>query len=186
MIKNFLFIAVLFIMFTACNPSRQLNHAVAERKQQAVQVQIPSQPKATPADINMVYDYENIFSATEEKQLDSLLRNFEKSNLIPIKLVTLGALHLQNQDFDANSALLYKEWDVVHGKSGRGMIIAISTGMQKSKVDYGPFVAKFITENDIAAVVQQTIPIMQRGDFFEGAWSGLNRMMDIIRSNVGK
>lgn len=184
--RNILLFSVLFMLFTACNPSRQLNHAVAERKQQNVQVQIPSQPKATPADINMVYDYENIFSVPEEKQLDSLLRNFERSNLIPIKLVTLGATHLQTQDFDANNALLYKEWDLVHGKSGRGMIIAISTGMQKSKVDYGPFVSKFITQNDIADIVQQSLPMMQAGNFFEGTRSGLNQMMDIIRSNVGK
>ena len=177
---------ILIALFAACNPSKQLNQAVVDRKEQGVKVQFPAQQIATPANSNMVYDYENIYTPDQEKKLDSLLRNFEKSNLIPIKLVTVNSASLQKPDFDANNAELYKEWDLVHGKSGKTMIVTISTEMQKSKTDYGPFVAKFISEAEIANIVGQSMPAMQRGDFFEGTWSGLNQMMDIIRKNVGK
>lgn len=174
------------ILFVACNPSKRLNQAVIERKEQGVKVQYPAQAIETPSNINMVYDYENIYTPDQEKKLDSLLRNFEKSNLIPIKLVTVNSASLQKPDFDANNAELYKEWDLVHGKSGKTMVVTISTALEKAKADYGPFVSKFISEADIANVIQQAMPTMQRGEFFEGTRSGLIRMMDIIRNNVGK
>ena len=180
-------VAVLLItIIVSCSPSKRLNQAVIDRKEQGVKVHYPVQAKETPANINMVYDYENIYTPDQEKRLDSLLRNFEKSNLIPIKLVTLNAASMQNQDFDANNAQLYKEWDLVHGNSGKTMVVTISTEKQKSKNDYGPFVAKFISEAAIADIVQQNMPAMQRGEFFGATWSGLNQMMDVIRKNVGK
>lgn len=188
--KFFIYSVILSIsvasFFTACNPAKKLNQAVVEHKEEGVKVQFPTQGIATPDNINMVYDYEDIYTPQEEKKLDSMLRTFEKSNLIPIKLVTLKASNLQTSDFDANNALLYKEWDQVHGKSGKSMVVAISTEMKKSKNDYGPFVAKFISEADIAAIVEKNLPLMQRGENFNATWEGLNEMMDIIRNNVGK
>ena len=181
-----LLLVVSAVVIFSCNPSKRINQAVIERKEQGVKVQYPVQAVETPANINMVYDYENIFTANEEKKLDSLLRNFEKSNLIPIKLVTLNSGNMQNKDFDANNAELYKEWDLVHGKSGKTMVVTISTEQQKSKNDYGPFVAKLISQAEIAKIVEQNFPAMQRGEFFEGTWNGLNQMMDVIRKNVGK
>lgn len=185
-IKNISALIILFVLFVACNPSKRINQAVIDRKEQGVKVQFPVQQIATPDNINMVYDYENIYTPEQEKKLDTLLRNFEKSNLIPIKLVTLKRSNMQNADFDANNAELYKEWDLTHGKSGKTMVITISTEMQKSKNDYGPYVAKFISESEIANIVQQNMEAMQRGDFFEGSWNGLNQMMDIMRKNIGK
>lgn len=177
---------ILIILFAACSPAKRLNQAVIDRKEQGVKVQFPAQQIATPDNINMVYDYENIYTPEQEKMLDSLLRNFEKSNLIPIKLVTMNSANMQNADFDANNEALYKEWDQVHGKSGKTMVVTISIELQKSKMDYGPFVAKFISEADIANIVEQSMPAMQRSEFFNGTWNGLNQMMDIIRKKVGK
>lgn len=179
-------IATVITLMIACNPSKRLNQAVVDRKERGVKVEFPVQHIATPANINMVYDYENIYTPEQEHKLDSLLRTFEKSNLIPIKLVTLNSANMQNRDFDANNAALYKEWDLVHGKSGNTMVVTISTEMQKTKNDYGQLVAKFISEAEIAKIVEQSFQIMRRGEFFEGTWLGLNQMMDSIRQNVGK
>lgn len=178
--------AIIFsLTLIACSTTKRINQAVADRKEQGVKVQFPAQGIATPADINMVYDYENLYTPEEEKKLDTLLRNFEKSNLIPIKLVTLKSANMQNTDFDANNAALYKEWDQVHGKNGKAMVVTISTEMRKSKVDYGPFTAKFITEAEIANIVEKSMPEMQQGMFYDGTRTGLIEMMNAIRKKVG-
>ncbi|MFV0606067.1 MAG: TPM domain-containing protein [Niabella sp.] len=179
-----IFFFIIILMTAACNPAKRLNKAVAAKKEQDVKVVFPAQPVATPANINMVYDYENLFTQQQEKKLDSLLRVFEKSNLIPIKLVTITKAQTQGSNFDTNTEQSYKEWDLSHGKSGKGLVITLSKEMDKAKADYGPFVAKFVNKEEMDDIInQQKIKAYSDGDF-EATWQGLNQFMDLIRKKI--
>ena len=182
--KNIFSLSVFFLLMAACNPSNRLNQAVEKKKEQEVTVQFPQQHINTPDNINFVYDYEQLYTTSERLKIDSLLRMFEKSNLIAIKLVTLSSTNMQAPDFDANNALLYKEWDKVHGGSGKVMVLSISRQLEKAKADYGPFVAKLLSEREVANVIEANRPIMERGDFFTATWNGLNQLMDTVRKNI--
>ena len=176
---------ILFAVLVSCNPAKRLNTAVVEKKEKPVNVQFPQQHIVTPQNINFVYDYDQLYTPQQEQKLDSLLRVFEKSNVIAIKLVTLNRAAMQTADFDANNALLYKEWDKVHGGSGKVMVITIMKDEQKTKADYGPFVSKLLSEAELATIIENARPVMERGDFFGGTWQGLNQLMDRIRKNIG-
>lgn len=185
--KKISLLIVVAALFIACNPAKRLNQAVVDRKnQQSVKVEFPQQHVATPDNINYVYDYDRLYTPQQIRSMDSLLRVFEKSNLIAIKLTTLNGTAMQTSDFDANNALLYKEWDKVHGGTGKVMVISINKDLQKAKADYGPFVAKLLPEAEMGAIIEKNRSVMERGDFFSGTWAGLNEMMDIIRKNIGR
>lgn len=175
-----------FFVLIACNPTKQTRQVAVEKNKQIqeTKVKFPAQHVYTPENISYVYDYENLYSPAQQKKLDSLLRVFESTNLIAIKLVTVKSADMQAADFDANNAQLYKEWDLAHGKSGKVMVIGISKEMQKAKADYGPFVAKFLSEADVANIISANRPTMEAGDFFGGTWSGLNQIMDTVRKNI--
>ena len=182
--KTLLGITAILAILTACNPAKRIDHAVAEKSKQEVKVRFPQQHISTPANINFVYDYDQLYTPAQKQRLDSLLRIFERSNLIAIQLVTLNSASMQTTDFDANNALLYKDWDKVHGGSGKVMVVAINKDMQKAKADFGPFVSQLLSETEVATIIEASRPIMERGDFFGATWSGLNQIMDTIRKNI--
>lgn len=177
--------SLIGLLFTACNPAKQINAGVAQKSKQEVKVQFPQTHVATPENINFVYDYEELYTQQQEKQLDSLLRVFEQSNLIAIKLTSLNGSSMQTADFNANNALLYKEWDKTHGGSGKVIVVGLSKGQQKIKLDYGPFVAKLLSEAEVAKIIQDNNSFLQEGNYFTSAWNGLSQLMDIIRKNIG-
>lgn len=177
---------LFFFSLIACTSAKKANRVPVEKKKvvQETKVQFPAQQVLTPEDISYVYDYENLYTPAQQKRLDSLLRVFESTNLIAIKLVTVKSTGMQATDFDANNALLYKEWDLAHGKSGKVMVVGISREMQKAKADYGPFVAKFLSEAEVANIILQNRPALEAGDFFGGTWTGLNQIMDTVRKRI--
>ncbi|MCH5716054.1 hypothetical protein [Niabella hibiscisoli] len=78
LLSKWYLLASLAICLTACNSSGKINSTAGKPKTEA-KVILPTQQVATPAGINYVYDYENIFTPGEEKKLDSLARLFEKA-----------------------------------------------------------------------------------------------------------
>ncbi|WP_162817803.1 TPM domain-containing protein [Niabella yanshanensis] len=146
---------------------------------------LPTQQVATPADINHVYDYENIFAPGEEKKLDSLARVFEKSNLIPIRITTVNDPGITTDNFDQRNKLLLDEWSGMHGKSDRCMSVSISRQLRRIRIDYGPFVLRLLSDDETKTIVEnQFKPSFKQDQFYLGTWNGLNALMDTIRKNI--
>lgn len=181
-------IVFLCFLFVACNPGKQLNKGIAERNKQAAEqakIVFPlSKEKQTPENVNYVYDFESLYSPLEQRKLDTLLRNFERSNLIAIKLVSLSSQYMQGKSFEENKKELLNDWEHVHGNSGKTMLVLISKEQRQSAVSYGTFVGKFINNEEINTIIASERPVFETGDFFSGTWSGLNKVMDTIRKNL--
>lgn len=177
---------VSLFLITACDPSKQITRQVTERnnKGREVNVRYPKQASLTPDNINMSYDFEQLFTPAQNKNLDSLVRVFEKSNLISIKLVTLPSDKVGG-DFDANNQTLLKEWESVHGNTDKAMVISISKGLGKAAIDFGPFVGKLLSRQKADQLIASDfLPATQSATPFEGVWKGLNDLMDTIRRNI--
>ncbi|MGN7784091.1 TPM domain-containing protein [Niabella sp. 22666] len=174
----------IICLSSACNSSGKVNNTAAKRKAET-KVILPAQQVATPAGINYVYDYENIFTPGEEKKLDSLARVFEKSNLIPIRITTVNDPAVTAENFDQGNKNLLDEWSGIHGKSDRCMSVNISKQLRRIRIDYGPFVSRLLSDDEAKAIVEnQFKPSFKQDQFFQGSWNGLNALMDTIRKNI--
>lgn len=178
---------LISIFIFSCNPGKRLNAAVHSRDGEGREVKIkyPQQQITTPQNINMSYDFEQLFTADQNKKIDSLVRVFEKSNMITIKLVTLPADKVAGGNFDNNNLALLKEWEGVHGNTDKAMVLSISKSLGKVAIDYGPFVGKLLSRNEAEQIITtDVLPALGNGQVFEGVWKGLNDLTDTIRRNI--
>ncbi|GEM_PF-1255521 len=181
---QWLLLAGLAISTLACNSSGRIDGA-ANRPKTEAKVILPAQQVSTPANVGYVYDNEDLFTPSEEKKLDSLSRIFEKSNLIPIKLVTISDPAITVATLAQYNKTLLEEWSAVHGKSDKCMVISISKNLQLTRVDYGPFVSRLLSDNEVRAIVEnQFSASFKQNQFYQGSWNGLNALMDTIRRNI--
>lgn len=175
-------LAGLVIGLSACNSSGKVNSTVPKTEAKVI---LPTQQVPTPAGINYVYDYDNIFTPAEENKLDSLARLFEKSNLIPIRIETLNDPAITADRLEERNKALLKEWSAIHGKSDRCLSITISKTFKSVRIDYGPFVSKLLSNDEAKAIAEHQFNASYMQDqFFNGTWNGLNALMDTIRKNI--
>ncbi|MBZ4189200.1 TPM domain-containing protein [Niabella beijingensis] len=184
------FSGILFLtlgLALACNPGKNLNTQVHNRDAEGrkTNIQYPKQPTPTPDNINMSYDFEQLFTPAQNHQIDSLVRLFEKSNLIAIKVITLPADRVSADQFASNNKSLLEEWAGVHGNTDKAMVVTISKALNKVAVDYGPFVEKLLSKAEADQIISNDFqPALQSGAVFEGTWKGVNDLMDTIRKNI--
>lgn len=181
--KSGLLACALCMLLAACNPGKQLSKAVAQRNENPPKVIYPAQHKATPAGINYVYDYEDLFTPAQEKKLDTLLRQFETSNLIPIKINTINTA-VATEGASAYNQQSLKDWDVVHGRSNKSMVITVSKSLQEIKVDYGEAVKKFITKDEVAAIINAEQNLNDNNSYFNATYNIATNIMNAIRKNI--
>lgn len=177
----------VWMLAASCNPGKRMAQQVHNRDAQGreTKIEYPKAFVATPENINMVYDFEQIFTPDQVRKLDSTLRVFEKSNLIPIKLVTLGADRVAPDQFDRNNKSLLKEWDGVHGKSEKGMTISISKAFNKAAIHFGTIAGKQISQDEANQIITTVmLPSFENGQYYLGTWNGINSVMDVIRKNI--
>ena len=182
MVKWHLFVFFVVICCAACSPTKNTGKPAVKQEAKVV---LPQQPVATPADVNFVYDYEEVFTPGQEKSLDSLVRNFEKSNLISVKITTVNDPGITAESFDQSNKALLDEWSALHGKSDRCMVISISKSLRRIRVDYGPFVSRLLSDDEAKAIIENHFkPSFGQEQYFQGTLNGVNAIMDTIRRNI--
>ncbi|MBO9591385.1 MAG: TPM domain-containing protein [Niabella sp.] len=171
----------------SCNSGKNLNTQVHKRDADGrdVKIKYPQQQTATPENVNMSYDMEQLFTGAQNKQIDSLVRVFEKSNLIAVKVITLPADKVTAGSFENNNKNLLKEWAGVHGNTDKALVVSISRGLNKVAIDYGPFVGKLLSRQEADHIISSDfLPALQSGSVYNGVLKGLNDLMDTIRRNI--
>ncbi|MFT4093052.1 MAG: TPM domain-containing protein [Niabella sp.] len=180
-------IVLMALLAAGCVPSGQLNRMIAERKANPPEIILPVHHTPTPANINYVYDYEGLFSSLQQRKLDTLLRTFETSNLIPIKLSTVNAAIAAGpaDSIGGYNKQSLKDWDFVHGRSKNSMSVTISKSFGRVAVDYGDGVKRFLSDEEVNnAFNNNYFPLAQKGNYFQAVYTTLTTLMDDVRKNV--
>jgi len=175
------------VLMLSCSSGKNLDTQVHKRDGDGrdVNIKYPQQQTVTPQNINMSYDFEQLFTAVQNKQIDSLVRVFEKSNLIAIKVITLPADKVSAGPFESNNKNLLKEWAGVHGNTDKAMVISISKALNKAAIDYGPFVGKLLSRQEADQIINSDLlPALQSGSVYDATIKSLNDLMDTIRRNI--
>lgn len=177
--------ATLVLFLFSCSSQSKVGTTTSTPKKQEAKLVFPAQHKPTPANVNFVQDHENIFSVQEAKKLDSLVRIFEKSNLIAINIQTLNDPSVTVDNFDEQNKIQLESWDKLHGSSSKCMVISISKNLRRIRIDYGSFVNKLLTDDETKSIIEnQFKPAYKQEQYFTGTWTGVNALMNTIRKNI--
>jgi len=137
------------------------------------------QPSDTlPAPFSYVNDFEKLFTPQQQASLDALIAAFEQKTTIQMAVVTIDTTMTTAAAFDNYTLRLLNQWGVgVQGKDN-GILIGISKGYRKLRIQNGYGIEKRMSDAETKAIVDTAfVPLFKEGRYFEGTLKGLQAIM---------
>ena len=134
-----------------------------------------------PKPTGWVNDFENIFTIEEEKTLDSLIADYEKRTTIEITIITIPTSATDKDRFDELTLLIANKWGVGKKEKNNGVLIGISKGYRKMRIQNGYGIEKLITDNQTKQIIDQTfIPSFKADAYFKGVFDGIQEIKKVL------
>lgn len=132
--------------------------------------------------LGWINDYEHIFSDDQISELGSIISEFEKETTNEIAIITIESSWTTKESFDSLTLAIANNWGV--GKKGKnnGILIGISTGLRKIRINNGFGIETKLTDTDTKKIMDDIIlPEFKKGNYFEGTKNGVLALMQKIR-----
>lgn len=132
-----------------------------------------------------VNDYENLYTTGQEAELTTLIDNFEKETSFEIAIVTIDTIRVEEDKFEDLSLHIAKTWGVGKRFKDNGVLIAISKGYKRMRIQNGNGTEKIFTNEETQLVIDNYfIPYFKKEEYFNGTLSGLKEIMRILKSKM--
>ena len=131
-----------------------------------------------PDSAGLVNDYENLYTDIEEAILDSLITNFEKTTTVQIVVITFDTTLISSDSLDALTLRLGNHWGVGQKNKNNGVVIGISRGYRKMRIQNGYGIEKILSDAETKIIIETVfIPHFRNGEYYEGTSNGLKILM---------
>lgn len=177
----FLVVCILTLINTSCQSNN--THSAKSISSISTQVKLSKQLfwDSLPKPIGFVNDYENIYSDSEEKILDSIITNFKKKTTIQIALITLDTTLVAEDSLDALILRIGNVWGVGQKEKNNGIVIGICKGYRKMRIQNGYGIEKVLTDNQTKEIIDNAfIPSFREDNYYEGTLRGLENLMKVL------
>jgi uncharacterized protein len=153
---------ILLISLWACTPGLSQQH----------------KKDSIPEPLGFVNDFENIFSAKQERYLDSMIGSFEKRTTIQIALITVDTSMVSRADFDDYIVKLANRWGVGQKEKRNGIAVGISKIYRHMRIANGYGIEKIMFYAQTKTIIDTAfLPYFKKGEYFQGTVSGLKAIM---------
>lgn len=134
-----------------------------------------------PSPKGWVNDFENIFTKEQVKTLDSLIADYEKRTSTEISIITIPENATDKARFDELTLFIANKWGVGKKEKDNGILIGISKGYRKMRIQNGNGIEKLMTDNQTKQIIDQTfIPNFKANDYFKGVFDGIQEIKKIL------
>jgi uncharacterized protein len=138
-----------------------------------------------PKPVGWVNDFEGIFTGDEIHRLDSAISKYEKETSIEICVITIPVDAVDKKDFEAICLKIANTWGVGKKDKNNGILIAISKGHKSIRINNGLGIENVLTDAQTKTILNETIiPKLKNGNFFEGTFDGINRIMEHLNNRA--
>ncbi|MBN8785695.1 MAG: TPM domain-containing protein [Terrimonas sp.] len=138
-----------------------------------------------PEPTGYVNDYENLYTDTEEKALDSLMSDFRKSTTIQIVLITFDTTMTTKDSLESLTLRILNAWGVGQKDKNNGIVVGISSGYRKMRIQNGYGIERILTNSETKEIIDTAfIPGFKEGKYFEGTLTGLKTLMATLLKNA--
>jgi uncharacterized protein len=130
--------------------------------------------KIIPPPTGWVNDFEHLFTKEQIDTLASIIAEHEHATTNEISIVTIDNPHINEDNFERFVNYLHNKWGV--GKKGKnnGVIICISPGIRKVRINNSDGITKMMTDKETKRIIDEIIiPEFKQGNFYEGTKKGL-------------
>ncbi|TAF08258.1 MAG: TPM domain-containing protein [Flavobacteriia bacterium] len=138
-----------------------------------------------PKPHNWTNDYENLFSKEEETKLNQIISDFEKETTVEIAIVTIDTFKVSKEKFEDLSLHIARTWGVGKKEKSNGILIAISKGYLKIRIQNGDGIVLFLSDDETAKIIRnEIIPYFKKEDYFEGTKAGILKLIELLRKRL--
>jgi uncharacterized protein len=175
-----LFLALALLQFTRSAAQAMLRPSPQELL--ALRQQFwDSLPQAT----DWVSDYEGLYTGAEKLHLDSIISVFKQETGTEIAIVTIDSMLTARDYFDALTLHIADVWGIGEKGKDNGILIGISRGHRKIRINNGKGIEKFITDGETLEIVNTYfIPSFKKGDYYKGTFAGLTELIKLLRTKI--
>ena len=114
--------------------------------------------------MTMVNDYEGLFTAKQQDELENIVRSFRAETGIEIAIVTIDSTYTTKDKFDDYSLHLANKWHLGQKGKDNGILIGISRGLRKMRIENGYGIEKILSDQETQDVIDKYfIPYIFRG-----------------------
>lgn len=131
-----------------------------------------------PRPIGFVNDFEHLFTAEQQDTLENMLHRFEQRTTIEIALVTIDTSLTLAPNFDLFTLKMMDAWGVGKKDKNNGILIGISRGYRRIRIQKGSGIAKALTNAGAKQIIEEAfIPFFRKDQYYAGTVNGLKALM---------
>lgn len=138
-----------------------------------------------PRPTGWVNDYEGLYADEEELVLDSIISIFKSETGFEFALVTIDTIYTTEDKFDELTLRIASSWGVGEKGKDNGILIGISRGHRKIRINNGFGIEKLITDNETKEIIDNYfIPYFKTGQYFPGTLTGLTELIKLLKTKI--
>ena len=127
-----------------------------------------------------VNDYANMMSPGIRTQLETVLRDFEKSDSTQVVILTIDSL--EGDTIDQFGIRVGEAWKIGQKGKDNGVIFLVAKNDRKTRIEVGRGLEGKLTDLTAGRIIQLVInPQFKKGDFDAGFSSGVKAIIDATR-----
>jgi uncharacterized protein len=131
-----------------------------------------------PKSIGWVNDFEGIFTEVEIHILDSIISAYEKETTVELCVITIPVEAVEKKDIETLCLKIANTWGIGKKEKNNGILIAISKGHKYLRINNGLGIEQILTDAQTKAIIDEAIiPKLKNGQYFEGTYDGINRII---------
>ena len=138
-----------------------------------------------PRPIGWINDYEGLYTDNDELVLDSIISIFKSETGIEFAIVTLDTIYTTNDKFDELTLRIANHWGVGEKGNDNGILIGISRGHRKIRINNGLGIEKIITDTETKEIIDNYFtPYFKTGQYYDGTLNGLTELIKLLKTKL--
>ncbi len=135
-----------------------------------------------PEPIGFVNDFENLFTAPETKNLETMIMDFSSKTSIQVIIITIDTTLTDRDNFENFSMETYRSWELGSIEKFNGILISLSKKFRKIWLENGNGVRRVLSDHDINNfVANDFLPFLQEEKYYEATLHGMTAIMNKLK-----
>ena len=129
-------------------------------------------------------DFAHVVPGDQAQALENFLSEVERRSGVEISVVTVSSV--EGADIDRAAVELFKAWGI--GKKGKdnGLLILLSIGDRKDRIEVGYGLEGVVTDGDTGTIRRREMePYFKQGEYGQGLMNGVVALAQLAAPNAG-
>jgi uncharacterized protein len=138
-----------------------------------------------PSPTGHLNDFAHVVPADQAQNLENLLTQLETKTGVQLAVVTLPSV--EGADIDQAAVDLFKAWGIGQKGKENGLLILLSVGDRKDRIEVGYGLEGIITDGDTGSIRRHAMePLFREKEYGQGLTAGVMELAQLIEAGGEK